>query len=93
MSLLNLYRRRLIVEIMSAFWVAEHLDVIEHVAPSILPSAVDPSLDPLPFQQLKKAFRHCVVMTVSRRLMLLSQLLAYKKLCPLPRLNWPPSSE
>ena len=50
---------------MSAFWVVKHLDVVEHVSASILPSAVDLSPNPFPLQQLEKAFRYRVVMAVT----------------------------
>lgn len=50
---------------MPAFWVVEHLDVIEHISASILPGAVDLSPDPLPLQQLEKAFRYRVVIAVA----------------------------
>lgn len=39
---------------MAAFYVVEHLDVIEHITPSIFPRGVDFSLDPFPFQKLEK---------------------------------------
>ena len=50
---------------MPAFWVIEHLDVIEYIRAGILPGAVDLSPDPLPFQQLEKAFRYRIVMAVA----------------------------
>ena len=50
---------------MPAFGVVEHLDVIEHIGPGILPSAVDLSPDPFTLQQLKKALCHRVVMAVT----------------------------
>ena len=50
---------------MPAFWVVEHLDVIEHIAASILPCVVDFSLNPFPLQKLEKALGYGVVMTVT----------------------------
>ena len=50
---------------MAAFCVVEHLDVIEHIATSILPRGVDFSLDTFPFQQLEKALGYGVVMTAA----------------------------
>jgi hypothetical protein len=50
---------------MPAFYVVEHLDVIEHITTSILSRVVDFPLDPFPVQKLEKAFGQGVVMTVA----------------------------
>ena len=42
---------------MAAFCVVEHLDVIEHITPSIFPRDVDFSLDPFPFQKLRDVLK------------------------------------
>jgi hypothetical protein len=71
---------------MPAFWLVEHLDVIEHISASILSGAVDLSSDPLPLQQLEKAFRYRIVMAVATSTHA-TQLLAFRKLCQSPLLN------
>ena len=68
---------------MSAFWVVKHLDVIEHVATSILPRAVDLSLDPLPLQQLEEAFRHSIVVTIAASTHAAQQVVGFQKTLPI----------
>ena len=82
MSLLKLYRRQLVVETVSAFWVVKHLDVVEHISTSILPGAVDFSPDSLPFQQLEKAFRHRIVMAVATSTHAAKQVVGSQKTLP-----------
>jgi hypothetical protein len=50
---------------MLALPIEEHLDVIEDIRPCSLPVRLDTALDPLPLEQLEKAFRHRIVVTVS----------------------------
>ena len=50
---------------MAAFYVVEHLDVIEHITTSIFPHGIYFSFDPLPFQKLEKALGHGVIMAVA----------------------------
>lgn len=61
---------------MSAFWVVEDLDVIEHIGSGILPGAVNLPPDPLPLQQLEKLSATAFSLQLPRRLMLPSKLLA-----------------
>jgi len=48
-----------------ALGVIEHLDVIEHITAGFFASAVGFPSDALPLQQLEKAFRDRVVVTVT----------------------------
>ncbi len=64
-SIFKLYRRQLIIETMSSFWVVEHLDVIEDVVSRFLSGCIDFSFNSLTFEQLKKAFCNRIVMTVT----------------------------
>ena len=50
---------------MLAFWVVEHLDVIEHVLPCGLPGLVCASADALSLEELEEAFRYCIVVAVA----------------------------
>ncbi len=67
---------------MPAFWVVEHLDVIEHISASILPGAIGLSPDPLPLQQLEKAFRYCVVMAVATPTHAAKQVVGFQEALP-----------
>ena len=67
---------------MPAFWVVEHLNVIEHISASILPSAVDLSPDPLPLQQLEKAFRYRIVMAVAPSTHAAKQVVGFQEALP-----------
>ena len=78
---------------MAAFYVVEHLDVIEHITTSIFPHGIYFSLDPFPFQKLEKALGHGVIMAVPRRLILATRLFAFKKLRQSELLYWLPWSE
>lgn len=82
MALFELYWRQPVVETMSAFWVVEHLDVIEHIRASILPGAVDLSLDPLSLQQLEKAFSHRIVMAGTTPTHVAKQVVGFQKTLP-----------
>tara|TARA_Y100001970_G_scaffold243725_1_gene309250 strand:- start:3 stop:272 length:270 start_codon:yes stop_codon:yes gene_type:complete len=66
----------------SAFWVVKHLDVVEHVSASILPSAVDLSPNPFPLQQLEKAFRYRVVMAVTTPTHATKQVIGFQEALP-----------
>ena len=67
---------------MSAFWVVEHLDVIEYIGSGILPGAVDLSPDPLPLQQLEKAFRYRIVMAVATSTQAAKQVVGFQEALP-----------
>ncbi len=67
---------------MPAFWVVEHLDVVEHISASILPGAVDLSPDPLSLQQLEKAFRYHVVMAVTTSTHAAKQVVGFQEALP-----------
>ena len=67
---------------MSAFWVVKHLDVVEHVSASILPSAVDLSPNPFPLQQLEKAFRYRVVMAFTTPTHATKQVIGFQEALP-----------
>lgn len=67
---------------MSAFWVVKHLDVVEHVSASILPSAVDLSPNPFPLQQLEKTFRYRVVMAVTTPTHATKQVIGFQEALP-----------
>jgi len=66
----------------SAFWVVKHLDVVEHVSASILPSAVDLPPNPFPLQQLEKAFRYRVVMAVTTPTHATKQVIGFQEALP-----------
>lgn len=72
---------------MSAFRVIEHLDVIENITSGFFTGCVDLSSDSLSLQKLEKALGYGIVVAVSRRLMLLITLLAFKKLFQSELLN------
>lgn len=76
---------------MAAFYVVEPLNVIEHIAPSILPRGVDFSLDPFPFQKLEKALCYGVVMTVASATHAGNQIVRLQKTAPIGAavLPWP----
>ena len=50
---------------MVAVWIVEHLNVLEHVLSCGVARLVSAPPDPLPFQQLKKAFSNIVIVTVN----------------------------
>jgi hypothetical protein len=50
---------------MSSLRVVEHFDVVEDIGPCLLVGVVDPTLDPLPLQQLEEALDDGVVVTVA----------------------------
>ena len=68
---------------MPAFRVVKHLDVIEHIGPGILPCTVDLSLDSLPFQQLKEALSHGIVVTVAASTHAGNQVVGLQKATPI----------
>ena len=68
---------------MAAFYVVEHLDVIEHITTSIFPRDVDFSLDPFPFQKLEKVLGHGVVMTVASATHTGNQIVRFQKTAPI----------
>ena len=68
---------------MAAFCVVEHLDVIEHIAASILPCVVDFSLNPFPLQKLEKALGYGVVMTVTSTAHAGNQIVRLQKAAPI----------
>ena len=68
---------------MAAFYVVEHLDVIEHITTSIFPRDVDFSLDPFPFQKLEKTLGHGVVMTVTSATHTGNQIARFQKAAPI----------
>ena len=78
---------------MAAFCVVEHLDVIEHIATSILPCGVDFSLNPFPLQKLEKALGYGVVMTVTSTAHAGNQIVSLQKLRQSELLYWLPWSE
>lgn len=67
---------------MPAFWVVEHLDVIENISASILPGALDLSPDSLPLQQLEKAFRYRIVMAVATSTHAAKQVVGFQEALP-----------
>lgn len=67
---------------MLVFWVVKHLDVVEHIAASILPGAIDLSLDPLPLQRLEKAFRYRIVMAVATSTHAAKQVVGFQEALP-----------
>ena len=67
---------------MFALRIVEHLDVVEHVSASILPSAVDLSPNPFPLQQLEKAFRYRVVMAVTTPTHATKQVIGFQEALP-----------
>jgi len=77
----------------SAFWVVKHLDVVEHISANILPGAIDFRLIRSRFSSWKKLSATALSWQLPRRLMLPSKLLAFRKLCQSPLLNWLPWSE
>ena len=56
-------RKHTVVGVLSGR-VVEHLDVIEHVLPCSAQCGVGPSPDSFPFQKMKEAFCHRIVMTI-----------------------------
>ncbi len=50
---------------MSAPWIVEQLDIIEHVAAGLLACFVNLSSDPLGFERSEEALRHGIVVAVS----------------------------
>ncbi len=50
---------------MLAFWIVEHLDVLEHILPRDHSGQACAAPDAFALQQLEEAFRDCVVMTVA----------------------------
>jgi hypothetical protein len=59
------HRREPVVVLIPALRVIEHFYVIEYVLPSFLPRMVDTSPYSFPFQQLKKALSHSIIVAVS----------------------------
>lgn len=80
---LILYRQQVIVEAMPAFYLVEHLDVIEHITTSILPRGVDFPTEPFPFQKLKKALGHGIAMTVASATHAANQIVRFQKTAPI----------
>ena len=75
---------------MAAFYVVEHLDVIEHITTSIFPRDVDFSLDPFPFQKLEKTLGHGVIMTIASATHAGNQIVCTQKLRQSELLYWLP---
>lgn len=51
---------------MTALGIVEHLNVVEHVLPGVIPGCIGLALDALTLQQLEEAFSDSIVVTVSR---------------------------
>ncbi len=64
MFLLELDRRQHAIADMLAGWIVEHLDVIEHILPSLIAGSICPSPDPFALEQIEEAFGHCVAVAV-----------------------------
>lgn len=67
---------------MPAFRVVEHLDVIEHVLPGFLPAVVDFSSNAFVLEQLKKALRNSIVVTVTAPAHAGSQVMGLEEVLP-----------
>ena len=67
---------------MSALWVVEHFNVIEHVASSRFPCRINLSLDPLSLEELKEAFSNGVVMAVTTSAHAAHQMITFQKALP-----------
>jgi hypothetical protein len=50
---------------MSPGWVANHLDVVEHITSGFFLVNVDPAAYPFPLQQPEVTLRHGVVVTIA----------------------------
>ena len=62
---------------MTAPWVVEHLDIIEHIASGNLPSRIDS-----PLEQLEEAFGYGVVVAVTTTTHTAHQLIGFQKALP-----------
>lgn len=45
-------------------WVVEHFDVVKDILACQVPGSIDFSFDAFELEQLKKAFCHCIAVTV-----------------------------
>ena len=67
---------------MLSFWIVEEFYIIKHVLASLLAGRVRLSPDALPLQELEKAFRNGVVITVSPAAHAGFQIIGLQKFLP-----------
>jgi hypothetical protein len=67
---------------MPAFWIVEHLDIVEDIFPSFGACRVGFSPDTLTFYQLKETFGDSIIVTVSAAAHALLQVMGIKEVSP-----------
>lgn len=69
---------------MTPDWIVKHLDIIKYVAVGFVSCRVNPTLNPLPFEQLKEALGDSVVVTVATSAHTATQVVSLQKVLPFP---------